>query len=99
MTYTFYEFHIPEYMEGAIQRYIDHGIPPGGFLSAVICNDLSGACGHADDENRRNIPAFVAYFYNEAPADCWGSREKMAAWIENHQKARDHIREVANGAA
>jgi len=80
--YQFREFRIPARMIGAIQRYVDEGIPPGDFLQAVICNDLVGAVSKADDENVRNLPAYVGYFYNKAPSICWGSAEKMGDWIE-----------------
>ena len=47
MEYTFRQWHISSHMMGAIQRYIDHGIPPGHFLTAVIENNLCEACGRA----------------------------------------------------
>ena len=75
-------------MMGAIQRYIEQGISPGHFLTAVIDNNLSEAVARAADENLRNLPAFVAYFYNEAPSQCWGSREKRRAWMEDHEQTR-----------
>ena len=34
-----------------VRRYIEHGIPPGHFLTAVIEKDLCGASERADDEN------------------------------------------------
>lgn len=81
MVYTFRHFHIREDMMDVIQRYIEHGIAPGHFLSAVLDNDLREAVGRADDENLANLPAFVGYFYNEAPSQCWGSPEKRRAWL------------------
>ena len=80
------EFYIPEYMEGGIKLYITKGIPPGSFLTAIICNDLIGAIAQADDVNIHNIPAFVAWFYNEAPTNCWGSKEKMIKWINKFRE-------------
>jgi hypothetical protein len=80
-TYRFREFYIPERMMGGLERYIAAGIPPGDFLTAVIENDLSEACGRADDENLRNLPAFAAYLYSQAPSDCWGSPATMKAWL------------------
>jgi hypothetical protein len=80
--YQFQEFYIPHRMMSSILNYVNWGIPPGDFLTAVICNDLKEAVGRADDENLRNIPAYVAYFYNEAPSPCWGSEKKMRAWIK-----------------
>ena len=82
MTYTFRDFYIREDMMGGITRYIETGIPPGGFLSGIISNDLREAVSNADDENLHNIPAFVAYFYNEAPSACWGSPEQMQDWMK-----------------
>ena len=80
--YTFRNWYIPERMMKAIQRYIEHGILPGKFLKAVINNDLREALWQADDENLVNIQAFVAYFHNEAPSPCWGSPEKIKAWMK-----------------
>lgn len=84
--YQFRDFYIPSYMMGGIERYIRKGIPPGDFLTAVICNDLAESVARADDENIANLPAYVAYFYNEAPGYCWGSKERMKEWMEKFQK-------------
>ena len=87
--YNFRGFYIPARMGGSIMRYIENGILPGDFLSAVIRNDLREACGRADDENMANLPAYVAYFYNEAPSPCWGSDKKMTAWIKSKRIIRN----------
>ncbi len=79
--YTFQDFYIPERMMPGIQRYIEERILPGNFLTAVICNNLKHAVMYADDENIRNLPAYASYFYSKAPIECWGSEEKMKAWI------------------
>jgi hypothetical protein len=82
MSYEFQGMVIPHHMLQALTRYVEDGIEPGGFLTAVICNDLTGAIRHADHQNIRIIPAYVAWLYNEAPSLCWGSGEKMDAWME-----------------
>ena len=84
--YTFQNFYIPDRMMPGIKRYIEEGIAPGNFLTAVIQNDLSEACGQADDENIQNLPAYAAYFYNEAPSVCWGSKERMKFWMNQRQR-------------
>jgi len=94
--YRFREFYIPERMMPSLRRYIDEKKKPGNFLSAVIRNDLRDACGLADDENMRNLPAYVAYFYNEAPNICWGSQTIMDAWLtvgaeERNEKANETL--------
>ena len=84
-TYSFNGMHIRSDMMEAIRRYVDGHVQPGDFLTAVICNDLTAAIQRADDENIQNLPAFVAYFYNKAPAVCWGSRETMQEWLKPRQ--------------
>lgn len=75
-------FEISEHMLYHLRRYTEKHEPVGDFLTAVICNDLREACGHADDTNLHNLPAFIAYLYNEALGNCWGSRERMQAWLD-----------------
>jgi hypothetical protein len=86
--YTFREFYIPARMMGGIERYVEHGIPPGDFLSAIISNNLSGAVSHADEENCRNIPAYVGYLYNNVPSGCWGSPENFERWLRVKREER-----------
>ena len=81
LIYTTGKYHIPERMMSAIKRYINHRHPVGDFLTAIICNDLKEAVARADEENMANLPAFVTYFYNEAPSMCWGSVDKMKDWL------------------
>lgn len=74
-----------DYMAGAVQRYIENRIDPGSFLASIICNDLTTACGKADSTNQQYLVEWVKWFYNEAPNNCWGSREKYIAWIERKE--------------
>lgn len=73
---------ISDHMAGIIERYVEERLHPGDFLTAVICNDLAGAIGRADEENIKNLPAYVSYFRWEAPGKCWGSKQKMEAWLK-----------------
>jgi hypothetical protein len=92
MSYEFRGFRIPARMEEPLRLYILEGIPVGQFLTAVLCNNLREAIGHGDDENVANLPAFIGYLYNEAPATCWGSPEKHSAWIESHKNRTARVR-------
>jgi hypothetical protein len=75
--------NIPSYTKQSLDNYINHGIAPGGFLTAVLTNDLYSAVGRADSVNREALADIVSYIYNEVPRDCYGSEEAM----ENHFKA------------
>jgi len=67
-------------------RYINDRVPAGGFLHAVLENDLKEAVARADEENMELIPIYVSWLYNEAPTACWGSPEKVAAWLKPKEK-------------
>ena len=87
--YINYE-RLPPHLQGGVQRYIEQGIPPGGFLTAVITNDLFLAISHADNISLAALPEIVRFFYNETPTMCWGTEEKMKAWIKTgHKKYTD----------
>ncbi len=79
---------IPEHMHGALKRYIEDGILPGGFLTAVLQNNLKEAIGRADHLNMDQLPNYVRFLYNFAPGPCWGSPEKVAAWVDAHEKKK-----------
>ena len=85
------EYYIPQRMMGGIKRYVNDHIRPGGFLSAVICNDLKLSIGLADEENMENLPAFVNYFYNYTPYNCHGSPKKMKEWLSKDEKNKNHM--------
>lgn len=76
---------LPEHMQGGMQRYIENGIEAGSFMMAVLENDLMGAFGRADSINAARIKDFCSFLYNNAPPACFGSREKVRAWIEARQ--------------
>jgi hypothetical protein len=69
----------------ALTRYVRDRIEPGDFLSAVISNDLKEACGRADHLNRRKIFEYCEWLYNNAPRACWGSSDRMNAWLSQEE--------------
>lgn len=80
--YTFREYEVPERTREAIDKYIATHLPVGGFLTAVLSNNLRDAVCRADPDNLKNLPAIVAYINNKAPYDCWGSPERVAKWTK-----------------
>jgi hypothetical protein len=75
-----FEYGIPSHMHGGIVRYVEQGVVPGGFLTAVINNDLRMACANADIHNQSKLHAFVMWFYNQAPSGCWGHENAVRDW-------------------
>lgn len=70
---------------GALERYLNRGIMPGGFLTAVLENDLKGAFGRADQDNAANLRNIVGYCYHHIPSSSWGSRAAVEQWVMQFQ--------------
>jgi len=71
---------IEERFKEAIDAYVKDGRPMGGFVTAVLENNLMLAIGKADEDAYHNLREIVKYLYNDAPSSCWGSPEKVKAW-------------------
>lgn len=65
----------------SLELYVKERIPPGDFLYAVLTNNLRESFGTADENNRAAMFEIVSYCWNKIPADCWGSRERVQAWL------------------
>ena len=72
---------LPEHMQGGARRYIENGIRPGNFLTAVLENNLTGAFGRADSTNLQSIATWCEWLTWEIPALAWGSPEIVRNWI------------------
>ena len=80
---------IREDVIASLKRYVEQGIPTGGFLQAVLENNLSEAFGRADENNVRVLFHICAYVYNYLPASSWGSPEKVKRWLKERRAARE----------
>lgn len=57
------------------------GLEPGDFLYAVLTKDYERMLALGDAENLEKLPAIMSFCVNMIPAGCWGSREKVDAWV------------------
>ncbi len=79
---------LPEHDRESMRLYVEHGILPGGFLTACLENNLSEAMVRADKINRECLLDIVSFLYNEIPSPAWGSPEKVRQWSMDHQAKR-----------
>ncbi len=75
---------LPPFTKQQIDQYVEQRIPPGGFLYAVLANDLFEAVAKADDINIHCLNDIVKYIYNDTPSVCWGSPEAVKDWLERN---------------
>lgn len=73
---------IPEHCRDGLRLYVERGIPPGSFVTAVLENNLVEAFGRADHVNMGRIRDYADWLYNDAPSSSWGSPARVKAWIE-----------------
>lgn len=82
---------LPERLRGGVQRYLEHRLSPGGFLTAVFENDLMGALGRAGLENQRDIVRIATWVYNEMPGNCWGSVKIVEKWLAGEEGGKSDV--------
>ena len=76
------ESEIPDYLWDGLVAHIINGREVGGFLTAVLMNDLANACFRADVENKVKLCLIVTWIYNHAPSASWGSLDAVKEWQE-----------------
>ena len=87
---------IPQVTQASIESYARRGIPPGGFLRAVLMNDLAQACWLADHQNGPALRAIVTEMFSVVPPIALGSDDAIKLWGEAHRLYAKGIR--ADGA-
>lgn len=68
--------HITMCLSHIVKWYYED-YPIGNFLQAVLKNNLSEACGYADETNRRVLYTYVQFLYNNLPSDYKKKAKKL----------------------
>ena len=76
-----YELLPVQYEEG-LRKYIEDGVLPGHFLSAVLKNDLKHAVSSHDKDSYDELKLLVSWCHWEIPGDSYGSAIKVRTWNE-----------------
>lgn len=79
---------LPERVLNNLLAYVKGEEAPGGFLYAVLSNDLFQAIGRADTEMKPLIPLLVHYIHWEVPGSCHGSHEHVKRWIKEKKEEK-----------
>lgn len=72
---------IPEAILSGFYGYIEELRPTGGFLLAVLCNNLRESIMRADDVNGKILDRIVGFAYQHLPSCSWGSQEVVTNWL------------------
>jgi hypothetical protein len=74
------ESEVPHHLRAGLVRYFSDGILPGGFLQAVLCNNLLLAVGRGDPASLEGLVRLVQFLTEHAPWLAWGSRTQVLNW-------------------
>lgn len=62
---------IPECTKNGLRAWILHAQTPGGFVEAILRNDLYDAMDRADDGNLAALQLIMTWVKWECPTDAW----------------------------
>jgi hypothetical protein len=79
---------IPERVMNNLLAYVKGEEALGGFLYAVMTNDLFQAVGRADTEMKPLIPLLIHYIHWEIPGGCHGSPEHVKEWMDKKRNEK-----------
>jgi hypothetical protein len=64
----------------SLDLYIEAGVIPGSFLTAVLENDLMRAFNYADSMNIAMMQEWASWLYMYGDYRCFGSKEIVENW-------------------
>jgi len=69
-----------EHLGGGVRRYLMDGIMPGGFLAALLANDLEQAALMADKSNAANLAELGFWLNYHLPTYAIGDYPTIHNW-------------------
>ena len=78
-------YRMTEQSKESLYNYLVHGLEPGGFMTAVLSNDLYGACARADSANIDLLQKYALWIVNHAPYGSYGSAEMVRGWLGKNE--------------
>lgn len=82
----------PEHLLPGLERYAIDRVATGGFLRAVLVNDLRKSVMLADEPSSANLAAIVVFCENELPPESWGSEWAVTTWLNPENKSSTEAR-------
>ena len=75
-------------MVSGIRNYVEHGIMPGHFLTALLSDKLTDTFARADGTNGLIVKEWVQWVWGEMPPSLTGSLEIMAKHVIDIQNKK-----------
>lgn len=77
---------VADHLRGGLVRYVADGILPGGFLQAVLCNNLREAITRGSYDSIVTLPALITVLAWDFPDEAWGSVARVLGWTTTPER-------------
>lgn len=81
-------YDVPVDLQDGLANWIILHSPPGGFLQAVLANDLKESLARGSAVSLHGLENIVRFLYQEAPGSCWGSVAHVQKWCDKDSLGR-----------
>lgn len=85
--------YVPEHTHDALMNYFLRAWEPGSFLMSVLTNDLMGAAGRADSENRKHLAEIATWVCHNAPYGSWGTGDAVQGWLNKNEYQQEYVKQ------
>ena len=68
-------------LQDSLDLYVNKHLSGGGFLTALLENNLVETFARADANNSTMIREYIEHLYWCMPGNCWGSPQKVNDWL------------------
>lgn len=81
------DFAVPSNLHDGLISYLVERRAVGGFLTAVLSNDLTQTVARADPETGQFLRQIVRFLLHTVPSSAWGSPAAVQAWLDDPSPA------------
>ena len=81
----FSSYEMTEQSQEFLYNYFVYGLEPGGFMTAVLSNDLYGASARADFVNTKLMAQYAQWLVNRAPYGSYGDQDTVRGWLRKNE--------------
>lgn len=83
---------IPNHMHEGLRVYCENHRRVGGFLQAVLSNDLCKAVTKADTLNKSALANYIMWLHTYAPSGSFGSAEAYEEWTAQYVMPAESVK-------
>lgn len=88
-------YDMADLSQQALYNYFVYGYRPGGFITAVLANDLIAAATKADNWNKELLHSYANWVFRHAPTGSYGSYDIVNGWLSRNHYFEEFQKAIA----